>query len=263
MKQERILITGASSGIGEGLSRALSRPGATLFLLGREADLLERVGEACRGTGATVHVHPTEITDRDEIARIVREAGPLDLVFASAGVAYGTPPDGIETAAQVRSMFAVNVDGVMNTVLPAIDAMLAQPPGPDGVRGRIAVIASVAAFIAYPHSPTYCASKAAVDTWTVATAANLGRRGVVMTSICPGFVRTPMTAANDFPMPGIVDVAVAVERILEGVRRGRRQVVFPGWMGSGSRLLSLLPATLREAILRRQPSGAPAPMPTG
>ena len=261
MKQDRILITGASSGIGEALARALARPGRTLILTGRHEARLEASAVACRARGAVVVTHLLDVTDADGMRRLVTGSAPLDLVFANAGVAYGVTADGAETAPQVRGTFAVNLDGVMNTVLPALDAMFDQEPGPDGVRGRIAVIASVAALIAYPNTPSYCASKAAVDVWTVATAANAGRRGVRMTSVCPGFVRTPMTASNDFPMPGLLEADAAVRLILQGVRRGRRRVVFPRSIGGGARLVGMLPARLREEILRRQPSTAPSPLP--
>ena len=262
MKQDRILITGASSGIGEALARALARPGATLVLTGRDRPRLASSAAACRERGAEVHIHALDVTDRAGMDALVVASGPLDLVFANAGIAYGVSPDGRESAEQIRATFAVNIDGVMNTVLPALDLMLAQPPGDRGVRGRIAVIASMAALIPYPNTPSYCASKSAVDIWTVATAANTAGQGVLLTSICPGFVRTPMTERNDFPMPGLLDTDRAVELILKGVRSGRRRVVFPVGIGLGARLVGVLPARLREEILRRQPSKAPSSMPS-
>ena len=260
MKQDRILITGASSGIGEALARALARPGTTLILTGRDEPRLMASAGVCRARGAAVETHLLDVTDVAGMRRLVTGGAPLDLVFANAGVAYGVTPDGAETASQVRGTFAINLDGVMNTVLPALETMFAQRPGPDGVRGRIVVTASIAALIAYPNTPSYCASKAAVDVWTVATAANAVRRGVLMTSVCPGFVRTPMTARNDFPMPGLLEADHAVRLILAGVRRGRRRVVFPRSIGSGARFVGMLPARIREEILRRQPSKAPSPM---
>ncbi len=201
-----------------------------------------------------------DVTDQALIERIVGGNGPFDLVFANAGVAYGIPADGIEPAAQIRHSFDVNLGGVLNTVLPAIESMRAQARGPDGMRGRIVVVASVAALIPYTNSPTYCASKAAIDVWAVGTAPNLAPHGIALTSVCPGFVRTPMTAPNDFPMPGIVDVDEAVRRILTRIEVAPRRIVFPFWIGVGARFVSLLPSAWREAILRRQPSKAPLPM---
>ena len=107
------------------------------------------------------------------MAEWIAGAGPLDLVVANAGISAGTGGRGgdrLETEAQVRTVFAVNLDGMLNTVLPALAAMQSQPSGPDGVRGRIAVVASIAALVPAPGAPAYCASKAAVDCWTVAAA---------------------------------------------------------------------------------------------
>ena len=260
MKQDRILITGASSGIGEALALALSRPGRRLVLIARDEDRLVSVAAAVRARGGQVEPVAADVTDGALLERIVGANGPYDLVFASAGVAYGIPADGIETAAQIRHSFDVNLGGVLNTVLPVIDGMRAQPCGSDGMRGRIVVIASVAALIPYTNSPAYCASKAAIDVWAVGTAPNLAPHGIALTSVCPGFVRTPMTAPNDFPMPGIVEVDEAVRRILAGIETAPRRIVFPFWIGMGARFVSLLPSAWREAILRRQPSKAPLPM---
>ncbi len=257
MKQNRVLITGASSGIGEGIANALARPGTTLVLVGRDAAGIARAAETGAQRGAAVVPAVLDVTDRDAMRRLIVANAPFDLVFANAGVAHGVGPDGCESEDQIRRIFAVNVDGVLNTVLPAVDRMLGAPPGSDGVRGRIAVTSSIAAFLPYPNTPAYCASKAAVDTWTVATGANLARHGILMTSVCPGFVRTRMTARNDFPMPGLMEVDRAVRHILRAVAAGRRRVVFPLGTGTGSRVVGLLPTWAREELLRRQPTKGP------
>ena len=109
--------------------------------------------------------------------------------------------------------------------------MADQPADAGGVRGRIAAIASIAAFAPVPHAPAYCASKAAVDFWMVAGAADARRRGIVLTSVCPGYVRSGMTTHNDFPMPGLMDADSAARIILRGVAAGRTRVVFPWWIG--------------------------------
>ena len=103
------------------------------------------------------------------------------------------------------------------------------------MRGRIAVISSIAAFMAAPDSAAYCASKAAVDRWIVASAHEARQRGIVLTSVCPGFIRTAMTADYRFPMPGLMDADRAAHVILRGVAAGRVRVVFPWWMGLAAR----------------------------
>ena len=172
----RTLITGASSGIGEALALALAAPGATLHLSGRDPTRLDRVAAACRQRGATVHPAVLDVRDTAAMAAWIAAAGPLDLVVANAGISSQSAGQGPERPAQAREIFAVNLGGVLNTVGPAIERMAAQPPGTDGTRGRIAVIASIAAFIAVPGGAAYCASKAAVDAWTVAMAPTLRRQ---------------------------------------------------------------------------------------
>ena len=130
---------------------------------------------------------------------------------------------------------------MVNTVLPALAAMTQQPAGPDGVRGRIAVIASIAALAITPWGPAYGASKAAVDAWIVGSGVETRKRGVTLTSVCPGYVRTAMTAGHQFPMPGLMDADRAARIILRGIAAGRSRVVFPWWIGLATRAAGLLP----------------------
>jgi NADP-dependent 3-hydroxy acid dehydrogenase YdfG len=255
---QRAMITGASSGIGAALARALAGPGVTLHLSGRDAARLDAVVVACREAGATVHPAVLDVTDAAAMAGWIGAAGPLDLVVANAGISAGTGRGEPESAAQVRAIFATNVGGVFNTVLPAMEAMAHQPAGPDGVRGRIGVVASIAAFIAAPGAPAYCASKAAVDAWTVGSATTALARGIVLSSICPGYVRTAMTARNRFPMPGLMDADRAAGIILRGLAANRRRIVFPRWMGLATRIAGLLPPAASAALLARQPGKEPA-----
>lgn len=236
-----ILITGASSGIGEALAHATATPATTLHLSGRDPARLDAVAAACRARGATVAPVLLDVCDSAAMEAWVRAAGQLDLVVANAGISAGTGQSGVERPGQTRAIFATNVDGVFNTVLPAIEIMSAQPPGPDGVRGRIAIIASIAALIPTFAAPAYGASKAAVDRWAVASAAGLRRDGIGLTSVCPGYIRTRMTARNQFSMPGLMDAGRAARIILRGIAAGRVRVTFPWWMGLAARIGDLLP----------------------
>ncbi len=180
-------------------------------------------------------------------------------MVANAGVTAGTLGGTPDAPEPVRSIFGINLDGMLNTVLPAMAAMAGQPPGADGVRGRIAVIASIAGFVPAPGEPAYCAAKAAVDAWTVATAHTAKAHGISLHSVCPGYIRTSMTARNRFPMPGLMDADRAARLTLAGIRAGRRRVVFPFWLGAAARLVGLLPPRLTAMLLA--PAGGKAPMP--
>jgi short-subunit dehydrogenase len=244
-----VLITGASSGIGAALAVAVSRPGTDLHLSGRDTGRLEATAARCRERGATVHARIMDVCDAAAMEAWIAEAAPIDLVVANAGISAGSGRTAGEHPGQTRDIFATNLNGALNTVLPAMAAMRGQPAGPDGVRGRIAVIASIAAFVPVPDSPAYCASKAAIDAWTVASARSARKSGVQLTSVCPGYIRTAMTARNRFPMPGLMDADRAAGIILRGIEAGKIRLAFPWWMAALARLGGLLPPRLLGKLL--------------
>jgi NAD(P)-dependent dehydrogenase (short-subunit alcohol dehydrogenase family) len=247
-----VLVTGASSGLGRALALACARPGAVLHLSGRDLARLEDAAQACRALGAEAHAAVLDVRDADAVAAWIAAAGPLDLVVANAGISAGTGAGGPESPAQARAIFATNLGGVLNTALPAMEVMARQPSGADGLRGRVAVVASIAAFVAAPGAPSYCASKAAVDAWAVATAPAARARGIALTSVCPGYVRTPMTAGNRFPMPGLMSADRASRIALAGIAAGRVRVAFPWWIAAGARVVGLLPAGRSVRLLGTQ-----------
>jgi NAD(P)-dependent dehydrogenase (short-subunit alcohol dehydrogenase family) len=253
------LITGASSGIGRALALALAAPGATLHLSGRDAARLEATALACRARGAEVRPAVLDVRDAAAMAAWIEGAGPLDLVVANAGVSAGAGGNVPEPPAQIRAILKTNVDGMLNTVLPAMAVMAEQPRGPDGIAGRIAVIASIAGLVAVPGSAAYCAAKAAADAWTVATAPGARAQGIALTSVCPGYIRTGMTAGNQFPMPGLMDADRAARIILRGIVAGRVRVAFPWWMAAAARVAALLPPRLLAALTAGRQGKPPDP----
>jgi short-subunit dehydrogenase len=247
-----ILITGASGGIGSALALALAAPGVHLALGGRDRARLEAVAGRCRRQGAIAEATPVEVTDRAAMAAwllAVDRAMPLDLVIANAGTAgpggYGGHGGGDPEVA--RAIFAVNLDGVLNTILPILPAMSGRG------RGQIALMSSLAGFRGQPSAPAYCASKAAVRVWGEGLRGRLGRQGVTVSVICPGFVHTAMTANNPFPMPLAITPERAAAIIRRGLRRRRPQIAFPLALHWGVRLLEVLPAALADYWLARVP----------
>ncbi|MEO3470269.1 SDR family NAD(P)-dependent oxidoreductase [Roseomonas sp. CAU 1739] len=252
---DHVLITGASSGLGRALAGGCARPGAVLHLSGRDAARLDEAAAACRARGAEVRPVVLDVRDADAMAGWIAGAGRLDLVIANAGVSAGTGGTA-EPSDQTRRIFDINVTGVLNTALPAIDVMAAQAPGKDGLRGRVAVVASLAAFVAAPGAPTYCATKAAVQRWAEALDASERRRGIRMHAICPGYVRTPMTARNAFKMPFLMDAEEAARRTLDGIARGRTRIAYPWPTYAGARILGMLPIAARAWFFSRMPAKA-------
>lgn len=247
-----ILITGASSGLGHALALNFAMPGATLCLHGRDADRLEQVAADCRRRGADVVSATGDVTQAPALAAWIQDVDrhhPVDLVIANAGISGGTAR-GVEGVDQTRRIFAVNVDGVINTVMPLIVPMARRG------HGQIAIMSSLAAFRGMPGAPAYCASKAAVRIWGEALRAELAPKGIGVSVICPGFVVSRMTAANDFSMPMLMPAERAARIIRRGLARNRARIAFPWPMYAAARLLATLPTGLVDPLLRRAPRKA-------
>jgi short-subunit dehydrogenase len=243
----RLLITGASSGIGEALARHYAAPGVSLALAGRDAARLAAVAEACRTRGAAVESATIDVTDRDGMRRWIEQrddAAPLDLVIANAGISAGKGRAGEDEAA-ARRVFATNLDGVLNTVFPVIPRMQARRAG------QIALMSSLAAFRGLPTAPSYSASKAALKSLGEAWRVKLRPDGIRVSVICPGFVTTRMTARNSFAMPFLMSAAQAAEIIARGLARDKARIAFPWPMAAASWLLGALPPGLSDALVAR------------
>lgn len=244
-----ILITGASSGLGQALALAYAGPGVTLFLSGRDRQRLDDVADACRVRQAQVHALVINVTQPAPMATWIKECDsirPLDLVIANAGISAGTGGGG-ESADQARAIFAVNVDGVMNTVFPAMDIMRGRR------HGQIAIMASLAGYRGLPGAPSYCASKAAVKAWGEGLRGHLAPDGIRVSVICPGFVTTRMTAVNKFKMPFLMDADRAARIMVKGLARNRGRIAFPWPMAFGAWLSAALPDRLMGWIGARMP----------
>lgn len=230
-----VLITGASSGIGAALARRLARPGRLLTLLGRDAPRLETVAAGCAGDVAAESV---EVRDAPAMARAIERAGamaPIDLLIANAGISGGDP----------ATLMAVNVQGIVNTVEPALAPMRARGAG------QIAIMSSLAGFRGLPNAPAYCASKAAVRVYGEGLRGRLAKDGIGVSVVCPGFIRTPLTAANPFPMPFLMEPTAAAERIVRGLARNRARIAFPHRLYALVLLTSLLPAAVVDGLFSR------------
>ncbi|MFO0998360.1 MAG: SDR family NAD(P)-dependent oxidoreductase [Alphaproteobacteria bacterium] len=253
-----ILITGASSGIGEALALAYADAGTTLALTGRDERRLGAVVSACRDRGSVVDAVMLDVTDRramaDWIAAIDRDH-PLTLVIANAGISGGTGGGG-ESEAQARAILAVNLDGVLNTIHPALDCMRRRNAQGRELKGQIALMSSLAAFRGFPGAPAYSASKAAVRSYGEALRVELAREGIGVSVICPGFVRSRMTEGNRFRMPFLMDSARAAAIIKRGLAHNRPRIAFPWPTYIGAWLAGALPPSLADPILGALPEKA-------
>ncbi len=249
LNPKTILITGASSGIGAALVESYAAPDVHLFLHGRNAERLEAVAEKARMRGATCAVHcggVEEVAAMDAWIRASDAERPIDLVIANAGISAGTGIGG-ETDAVARSIFSTNLIGVLNTVHPAAAFMKAR------MRGQIAIVSSIASFRGFPGGAAYCASKAAVRVYGEGLRGELAPYGVELCVICPGYIKTPMTDVNDFPMPFLMSAERAATIIKKGLALNGPRIAFPWPMYGGILLLSLLPQRLLDVVMRYTP----------
>ena len=256
-----VLITGASSGIGEALAHECAKRGDRLFLCGRCRERLDAVAAACRSHGAgDVSAEVVDVADAEATRRWLEDCdarAPLDRVFANAGV--GT---GVEDEENVRRTFATNVGGTVNTVLPAIEAFRrrAREAG-RAASGQIVITASVAGYGPLVSCPAYSATKACVKTWGLALRGMLRAEGIRVSVVCPGFVRSRITARNTCPMPFFMEADRAARTILRRSDRDVGLIAFPWPMRLASWTLSALPFRLNEWINRLLPAKVAAGSP--
>ncbi|NQV98079.1 MAG: SDR family NAD(P)-dependent oxidoreductase [Rhodospirillales bacterium] len=244
-----ILITGASSGIGRALALAYAAPGVRLALCGRSPERLQEIADLCRARGAQISPQRLDVQDRlatkDWVTEIDRKQ-PLDLVIACAGIASGTGVVGNEEE-QTRDIFAVNLAGTLNTVLPLIEPMKLRQSG------QIALLSSLAGFRGMPTAPAYAASKAAVRSYGEGLRGRLAGDGIGVSVICPGFVRSRITDTNDFAMPFFMEADKAARIIQTGLRRNKPRIAFPWQAYLLVRIVSALPLAWTDGYLSRGP----------
>ena len=237
-------VTGASSGIGRELALLLAAGGVKVAASARNAAALETLArERC----GIVPV-PVDVTDRDAIANAVRtieeKIGPIDLAILNAGVWDPMTASALD-AARMNAAMAVNFGGIANALEPLSARMIARR------QGHLALVASVAGYRGLPKAAAYAPTKAAVISLAEVLRAELPRHGVDVSVVNPGFIETPMTAGNTFPMPFMLKADDAARRIVKGLDKRRFEIAFPWQLVSILKLMRLLPYRFYFPIISR------------
>jgi len=243
-----VFITGASSGIGAALARHYARQGATVGLVARRREALEALASEC----GNALVLPADVRDGDAMTaaarKFIAQAGVPDLVIANAGVSVGMVTSGKpEDISVFREVMDINVLGAVHTFQPFVAAMR------DRGNGTLVGIASVAGLRGLPGSGAYSASKAALISYLESFRVELHGSGVQVTTICPGYIATPMTAHNPYAMPFILEADEFVVRMVRAVAAGKRFAVIPWPMAIVGSVLRVLPDWIYDRLFANAP----------
>ncbi len=238
-------ITGAGKGIGRALARRLAREGWAVAATARTQEDLESLA---REFPDRIYPYVLDATDaaatQAVVASIELQLGAVSLAVLNAGTYI---PTGVHplNSGDFRTQFEVNVMGTVNGIAEIVPRFIARHAG------HIAVMASVAGYRGLPHAAAYGATKAAIINMCEAISVELEPHGVVMSVICPGFVKTPLTDKNTFPMPFIIDAEEAADYILRGLNSRRFEIAFPPLFAMMMKVLRVLPYRAFFAIARR------------
>ena len=242
-----VMITGASSGIGRGLAVALGTRGAKLGLVARRVEQLGELVAEIESLGGKALALPADVQSENSMRaaadKLRAEFGPIDVLIANAGI--GPTRDAAKfNAEEVANVMNVNVIGASNSVAAVLPEMIARG------QGQLVAISSLAAYRGVPKSAAYCASKAAVSSFFESLRLDLEPRGVDVTIIHPGFIKTPLTAGRAAQMPFLMELDDAVNKMVRAIEKRRKRYSFPWQLATIVRAGMIMPIWMYDRISR-------------
>jgi short-subunit dehydrogenase len=247
-KSKIVLLTGASSGIGEALAIELAKRGAVLGLLARRKDLLDEIAVKCEQAGGTARVFACDVVDEKGVhaaAESLRnEFGKIDVMIANAGIGGSSHAKHLE-ASEVRKVTEINFFGAVNAVTAVLPQMIEQ------TGGQIVAISSLAGFRGLPRSASYSASKAAMTNFFESLRLDLLNTNVDVTIIQPGFIRTPLTDDRANKMPFLMELDEAIPYFINAIEKRKKFAAFPWQLATLVRLARIFPASIYDKIAGR------------
>ena len=248
LKGQRVWLTGASMGIGHAVAIELASRGAILGLTARTAEPLEALRKQIDTRGGQAWIFPGDVTDAEQMKAIAAEfraqAGPIDILIANAGTHVFTKPEAFDSK-EYLSLMNLNFGGMLHCIEAVLPLMYERKSG------HIVGVASLSGYRGLPRAAAYGASKAAAINFLEGLRFHLVRKGIDVTVVNPGFVRTPLTDKNDFHMPFLVEPDRAARIICDGIARRKLEIAFPIPFSWAIKMMRIIPLPIYNAIMSR------------
>lgn len=241
-----IVITGASTGVGRELAILYGKRGYKVGLLARRLELMEEVRDGIVAANGISSIAECDVTDREgvnvAIKKIVGTLGDIDILVANAGIKDGTWASKVNSV-QASKIFQVNVFGVLNCIEAVLPGMLKRNSG------HIVGISSLGAYLPVPQDPVYCASKAALSSLLEGFRLELFPKNIFVTTICPGFIKTPMISSDVTPQPLLMGCEKAAYLIMNAIEKKKKVYSFPSRLYILTLICKILPKRLLSKIM--------------
>lgn len=244
-----VFLTGASSGIGEGIALALAKKGAVLGLVARRKEMLEDLADRCKRAGGKARVFAIDVTDEESVVLAADEMrgefGRIDVLIANAGIGGNDDDTRSYKPRSVKKVIDINLLGAANAVHAVVPQMI------DRGSGHLVAISSLAGFRGLPKSAAYSASKAGMTAFFESVRLDLKPKGIDVTIIQPGFIRTPLTSGRANKMPFLMELDDAIPHFIRAIEKRKKFAAFPWPLATIVRAGKFMPAWLYDRIAGR------------
>ncbi len=241
-----VFLTGASSGIGEALAFAMAERGAIVGLLARREEMLKPIAEKIDSSGGTARYFACDVTEKDKLfeaaASLRNEFGKIDIMIANAGIGGNNKETRTLQPDAVKKVFDINLLGSAYSVAAVLPDMLERKSG------QLVAISSLAGFRGLPKSAAYSASKAGMTAFFESVRLDVQHKGVAVTIIQPGFIKTPLTSGRENKMPFIMELEDSIPHFLNAIEKRKKFAAFPWQIATFVRLARFFPAALYDRI---------------
>ena len=248
-KHKIVFLTGASSGIGEALAIAIAKRGAVVGMLARRAELLKDISRKIERAGGVSRFFAVDITDAEAVAKAAQnlrnEFGRVDIMIANAGIGGNNQAARNFQAQAIKEVIDTNLMGAVNAVSAVLPQML------ECKSGHLVAISSLAGFRGLPKSAAYCASKAGMNAFFESVRLDVQDKGVAVSIIQPGFIKTPLTAGRESSMPFLMELDDAIPHFLSAIENRKKFAAFPWQLATIVRAARFLPAFFYDKIAAR------------